>query len=106
MSEWRAGRMRSIWCAAIVACSALAGYLWLYDRCVRMPRVSLRCWAWPYYAARLPMKSHQGIIREADYCLPPKAAEIFFRPAYWLDRQLHPQKWADEDPAKAFGHVK
>jgi hypothetical protein len=102
MSETLAALIRSICCAAVVACSASAGYLWLYDQCVRMPRVSLRSWAWPDYAVGLPTATNRGTVREADYRLPRQAAEIFFYPAFQIDRQIHPTKWADEHPSQMF----
>jgi hypothetical protein len=74
----------------------LAGYWWLYEQCVRMPRVSLRSWSWPYYAVGGP----QPI--PGEYRLPDPPAEWFFWPAFQLDRRMHPAHWADENPIESF----
>jgi hypothetical protein len=77
----------------------LAGYWWLYEQCVRMPRVSLRNWSWPYYAVSLPTRT------AGEYRLPDEAAEWFFWPAFQLDRRLHPARWADVNPKESLALV-
>jgi hypothetical protein len=81
----------------ILLCLVIAGYWWLYEQCVRMPRVSFRCWSWPYYAVSLPTMT------AGEYRLPDAPAEWFFWPAFQLDRRLHPKCWADVSPKESFG---
>ncbi|HET6327161.1 MAG TPA: hypothetical protein VFG04_20940 [Planctomycetaceae bacterium] len=68
-------------------------YAAAYDECVRRPRVAFHWQAWPYYA--LGEHNWCGV---GEYRLPERSAEIFFFPANWIDRKLHPKKWAEKRP--------
>jgi hypothetical protein len=80
----------------LVVAGVIVGYWCLYEQCVRMPRVSLRGWSWPHYAAGGPQFS------PSERRLPDAPAEWFFWPAFQLDRRLHPRCWADQNPEEAF----
>jgi hypothetical protein len=90
--------------AVLVLFCAGAIYGGLYESCVRCPRVPFRSWAWPYYAVALPCGIDRGSVCQTDCRLPEQLAERFFYPANWIDRKLHPTKWA-EKPVSILWHV-
>jgi hypothetical protein len=86
----------------IVVWLTMPVYWWLYYESVRMPFVAFHSQAWPYYALGRHLRpiSDQASMGVGEYRLPDKAAEWFFYPANWLDRKLHPKRWAEVDPKK------
>ncbi len=87
----------------IVVLLTMPVYWWLYYECVRMPFVAFQSQAWPSYALGRHLRpiSDQASMGVGEYRLPDKAAELFFYPANWIDRKLHPKRWAEVDPKKS-----
>ena len=82
--------------AVVIAGLSVLMYALAYCECVRAPRVSLRSWNWPYYAV-----GDSRIWPNKEVRLPEKSAEWCFYPANWVDRQLHPNKWATLEDRRA-----
>ncbi|HET6326008.1 MAG TPA: hypothetical protein VFG04_15130 [Planctomycetaceae bacterium] len=94
MSGAHASRRRRAGSYFPVTLLMLLAYAAAYDECVRRPTpIAFHRLAWPYYAI-----GQHGWWGVGEYRLPEKPAEAFFFPANWIDRQIHPNKWAEKRP--------